>query len=73
MEGLAKDTKTKRSHDDNDGTNGEGTSNEVDVPHPKRIQLPNLIERSIRRLGNWIENLRTQGQGSTDTKKEESQ
>ena len=52
---------------------GEGKSNDVDTPHPKRIQLPNLIERSIRRLGNWIENLRTQGQGSTDTKKEESQ
>ena len=73
FEGLAEDTKTKRSRDDYDGTSGEGTSNEVDVPHPKRIQLPNLIERFIPRLGNWIENLSTQGQGNTDCEKEESQ
>ena len=44
----------------------------VDVPRPKRIQLPNLIERFIPRLGNWIENLSTQGQGNTDCEKEES-
>ena len=73
FEGLAEDTKTKRSRDDYDGTSGEGTSNEVDVPHPKRIQLPNLIERFIPSLGNWIGNLSTQGQGNTDCKKEESQ
>ena len=74
---LAKDTKTKRSRDDYDGdeagTSGEGTSNEVDVPHPKRIKLPNLIERLIPRLGNWIGNFSTQGQGNSDCKKEESQ
>ena len=73
FEGLAKDTKTKRSRDDYDGTSGEGISNEVDVPHPKRIQLPNLIERFIPSLGNWIGNLSTQGQGNIDCKKEESQ
>ena len=74
---LAKDTKTKRSRDDYDGdeagTSGEGTSNEVDVPHPKRIKLPNLIERLIPRLGNWVGNFSTQGQGNCDCKKEESQ
>ena len=74
---LAKDTKTKRSRDDYDGdeagTSGEGTSNEVDVPHPKRIKLPNLIERLVPRLRNWIGNFSTQGQGNCDCKKEESQ
>ena len=74
---LAKDTKTKRSRDDYDGdeagTSGEGTSNEADVPHPKRIKLPNLIERLIPRLGNWVGNFSTQGQGNCDCKKEESQ
>ena len=73
LEDSAKDTKTKRSHDDYDGTSGEGTSNEVDVPHPKRIQLSNLIERFIPHLGNWIGNLSTQGQGHSDCEEEESQ
>ena len=74
---LAKDTKTKRSRDDYNGdeagTSGEGTSNEVDVPHPKRIKLPNLIERLVPRLRNWIGNFSTQGQGNSDCQKEESQ
>ena len=74
---LAKDTKTKRSRDDYDGdeagTSGEGTSNEVDVPHPKRIKLPNLIERLVPRLRNLIGNFSTQGQGNSDCQKEESQ
>ena len=74
---LAKDIKTKRSRDDYDGdeagTSGECTSNEVDVPHPKRIKLPNLIERLVPRLRNLIGNFSTQGQGNCDCKKEESQ
>ena len=74
---LAKDTKTKRSRDDYNGdeagTSGEGTSNEVDVPHPKRIKLPNLIERLVPRLRNLIGNFSTQGQGNSDCQKEESQ
>ncbi|XP_050257545.1 TMV resistance protein N-like [Quercus robur] len=49
----ARDTMIKGSHDDYDGEgaepSGEGTSNDVDAPHPKWIQQPNLIE-------NWIEN-----------------
>ena len=43
---------------------GEGTSNEVYVPHPKRIRvLPHIIERFIPRLGNWIGNSSKQEQG----------
>ncbi|KAL4642426.1 hypothetical protein ACB092_02G017200 [Castanea dentata] len=52
---------------------GEGTSNDVDTPHPKRIQLPNLIERLMLCLGKWIGNLCTQGQGDSDYEEEESQ
>jgi hypothetical protein len=73
----AKDTKIKRSHDDYDadeaGPSGEGTSNDMDIPHPKRIRIPNVIERFIPRLGNWIGNLSTQGQGNSDCEEEESQ
>jgi hypothetical protein len=73
----AKDTKTKRSHDDYDadeaGPSGEGTSNDMDIPHPKRIRIPNVIERFIPHLGNWIGNLSTQGQGNSDCEEEESQ
>nr|POE89319.1 disease resistance-like protein csa1 [Quercus suber] len=65
-----KDTKTKRSRDDSDGEgagrSGEATSNDVDEPHPKRIRLPNLIERLIPRLGR-LGNSSTQEQGETDT------
>ena len=73
----AKDTKIKRSHDDYDadeaGPSGEGTSNDMDIPHPKRIRIPNVIERFIRCLGNWIGNLCTQEQGNSDCEEEESQ
>ena len=73
----AKDTKIKRSHDDYDadeaGPSGEGTSNDLDIPHPKRIRIPNVIERFIPRLGNWSRNLSTQGQGNSDCEEEESQ
>ena len=72
----AKDTKIKRSHDDYDadeaGPSGEGTSNDMDIPHPKRIRIPNVIERFIPRLGNWIGNLSTQEQGNSDCEEEES-
>jgi hypothetical protein len=77
------DTKIKRSLDDyygdgdgdGAGPSGEGTSksNDVDVPHPKRIRLPNLIERFILRFGSWFGNSRTQGQGDSDCEEEESQ
>ena len=73
----AKDTKIKRSHDDYDadeaGPSGEGNSNDMDIPHPKRIRIPNVIERFIPRLGNWSRNLSTQGQGNSDCEEEESQ
>nr|POF24804.1 hypothetical protein CFP56_44554 [Quercus suber] len=58
LDDLTKDTIIKRRHDDHDGDgdgdgpSGEVTYNEVDVPHPKRIRLTDLIERFIPRLGN---------------------
>nr|POE89325.1 hypothetical protein CFP56_54781 [Quercus suber] len=55
------------------GPSGEATSNDVDEPHPKRIRLPNLIERLIPRLGNWLGNSSTQEQGDSDCEKEKSQ
>nr|XP_023874515.1 disease resistance-like protein DSC1 [Quercus suber] len=71
-----KDTKIKRSRDDSDGEgagpSGEATSNDVDEPHPKRIRLPNLIERLIPRLGNWLGNSSTQDQGDSDCEEEKS-
>ena len=73
----AKDTIIKRSHDDHDGDgdgpSGEVTYNEVDVPHPKRIRLPDLIETFIPRLGNWIGNSSTKEQGDSNWKEEKSQ
>ena len=72
-----KDTKIKRSRDDSDGEgagpSGEATPNDVDEPHPKRIRLPNLIERVIPRLGNWLGNSSTQEQGDSDCEEEKSQ
>ena len=73
-----KDTKIKRSHDNSDGEgagpSGEATSNEVDEPpHPKRIRLPNLIERLIPHLGNWLGNSSTKEQGDSDWEEEKSQ
>ena len=77
LDDSAKDTIIKRSHDDHDGDgdgpSGEVTYNEVDVPHPKRIRLPNLIERFIPHLGNWIGNSCTQEQGDSNCEEEKSQ
>nr|POE73355.1 hypothetical protein CFP56_64049 [Quercus suber] len=68
FENSEKDTKIKQSRDDTDGEgagpSGEATSNDVDEPHPKRIRLPNLIERLIPRLGNWLGNSSTQEQAT---------
>ena len=70
FEDSEKDTKIKRSCDDSDGEevgpSGEATSNDVDEPHPQRIRLPNLIERLIPHLGNWLGNSSTQEQGDSD-------
>ena len=80
FEDSVKDTKTKRWSrcDDFDGDmarpSGEGTSNEVYVPHPKRTRvLPHIIERFIPRLGNWIGNSSKQEQGDYDCKEEEEE
>lgn len=67
-----KDTKIKRNRDesneyDGPGPSGEGSSS--DIPQPKRTQHPNIIERLMPRLGNWIGNLSTQH----DSDYEESQ
>ncbi|KAL4594233.1 hypothetical protein ACB092_12G006000 [Castanea dentata] len=76
FEDSEKETKIKRSRDDSDeegaGPSGEATSNDVDEPHPKRIRLPNLIERLIPRLGNWLGNSSTQEQGDSDCEDEKS-
>ena len=32
----------------------EGTSNDIDIPHPKRLRLSNLIERFIPPFRNWF-------------------
>ena len=51
---------------------GEGTSNEVYVPHPKRTQvLPGIIERFIPLLGNWIGNSSKHEKCDYDCKEEE--
>ena len=49
VDNSAKDIITKRSRD-RDELAGPLNSNDVDVLHPKRIQLLNLIERFIPRL-----------------------
>ncbi|KAK9995183.1 hypothetical protein SO802_024886 [Lithocarpus litseifolius] len=76
FEDSEKDIKIKRSRDDSygegAGPSGEATSNDVDEPHPKRIRLPNLIERLIPRLGNWLGNSSTQEQGDSDCEEEKS-
>ncbi len=75
VDDSAKDSIIKRSRDDYDEDELAGplNSNDVNVPHPKRIRqfLPNLIERFIPRLGNWIGNSSTQGQGNSDCEEEE--
>ena len=77
FEDSEKDTKIKRSRDDSvgegAGPSGEATSNDEDEPHPKRIRLPNLIERLIPCLGNWLGNSSTQEQGDSDCEEEKSQ
>ena len=63
LDNSAKNAKVKRSCDESDGDgagpSGQGTSNDTDIPDPKRIQFPNLIERFVPRLGNWFGNLST--------------
>ena len=58
----AKDSKNKRrrSHDDYDGAGPSEEGSFNDQLHPKRIRLPNIIERFVPRLGNLIGNLSTQ-------------
>ena len=72
IEDSAKDTKIKRSRDD---SKGDKASNDVEVPHPKRLQLrlPILIERPMMCFANWIGNLRTQEQGESDCEEEEEE
>nr|POE74848.1 disease resistance-like protein csa1 [Quercus suber]POE74859.1 disease resistance-like protein csa1 [Quercus suber] len=69
FEDSEKDTKIKGSRDDSDGEvagpSGEATSNDV--------RLPNLIERLISHLGNWLGNSSTQEQGDSDCEEEKSQ
>ena len=52
------DTKIKQSCDEA-GPNGE-------APHPKWIQIPDLIQSLVLCLGNWLGNLCTPGQGNPD-------
>lgn len=55
-----KDTKIKRNYDEYDGPGPSGEGSSSDIPQPKRTQHPNIIERLMPRLGNWIGNLSTQ-------------
>nr|POF24806.1 hypothetical protein CFP56_44556 [Quercus suber] len=77
LDDSAKDTKIKPSRVDFDGDengpSGEATNSEVGIPHPKRIRLPNLIQRFIPHLGNWIGNSSTQEEGDSDCEEEKSQ
>ena len=81
LDDSAEETIIKWSHDDHDGDgdgdgdgpSGEVTHNEVDAPQPKRMRLPDLIERFIPHLGNWIGNSSTQEQGDSDCEEEKSQ
>ena len=65
------DTKIKQSwHEAR--PSGEATgSNDIDPPHPKWIQLPNLIQSLVLCLGKWLGNLCTPGQGNPDSEEEE--
>ena len=64
------DTKIKKSRDEA-GPSGEATgSNDIDAPHPKWIQLPNLSQNLVPFLGNWLGNLCTPGQGHPDSVEE---
>ena len=58
------------------GTSGEATASndiDIDVPHPKWIQLPNLIQSLMLCLGNWLVNLCALGQGNPDSEEEEEE
>ena len=57
------DTKIKQSRDEA-GPSGE-------APHPKWIQLLNLIQSLVLCLGNWLGNLCTPGQGNPDSVEKE--
>ena len=59
------DTKIKKSRDE------AGPSEEA--PHPKWIQLPNLIQSLVLCLGNWLGNLCTLGQGNPNSEEEEEE
>ena len=64
------DTKIKKCRDEA-GPSGEATgSNDIDAPHPKWIQLPNLRQSLVPFLGNWLGNLCTSGQGHPDSVEE---
>ena len=77
FEDSEKETKIKQSSDDSDGEGvgpiGEATSNDIDIPHPKSVQLPNLIQRLMLCLGNWIGSLCAQRQGDSGCEEEEFQ
>ncbi|KAL4600360.1 hypothetical protein ACB092_11G193500 [Castanea dentata] len=77
FEDSEKETKIKQSSDDFDGEgagpSGEATSNDIDIPHPKSVQLPNLIQRLMLCLGNWIGSLCAQRQGDSDCEEDEFQ
>lgn len=72
LEDSAKDTKINQSRDD---SKGDKASNDVEAPHPKRIQLriPILIERLMMCFAIWIGNLCTQEQGESDCEEEEEE
>ncbi|XP_075648731.1 TMV resistance protein N-like [Castanea sativa] len=53
------------SYEDDLDDLGEGTSNDIDIPQPKRKRLSNLIQRFIPHFG-WFGNGSTQGQGNFD-------
>ena len=58
-----KDTKIKRNRDesdDYDGASPSGEGSSSDIAQSKRTRHPNIIERLLPRLGNWIGNLSTQ-------------
>ena len=54
---------------------GNKASNDVEVPHPKkiRLRLPILIERLMMCFAIWIGNLCTQEQGESYCEEEEEE
>nr|POE74853.1 hypothetical protein CFP56_22053 [Quercus suber] len=65
------DSKNKRrhSHDDYDGAGPSEEGSFNDRLHPKRIWLPNIVERFVPRLGNLIGNLSTQDDSDDEKSK----